>query len=230
MGRNGGDGPAGLVTDAVTARDVLLVCHDRRWSDGVTQTLRAFDLRARCADSERGVENALASGTLLATLFDVRTLVAPAWLRAIERLSLADPAPAIVAWGAHLTAFEGFQLGRHAVRSVLAQRPTPDEVVDVIAAAIATAPPIAPHIRARVGHESLTLAVERLRALFLDQALGACGGDRTKASRLLGVSRQAVYQSLQKRERAAATLAWPEVFARRRALGATGTTSEGQEP
>lgn len=131
-------------------------------------------------------------------MFDVRSLTAPDWYRALEPLTSGSPAPVLVAWGDDLSAFDGFQLGRLGVRVLLPHRPTPEQAWTVLTEASRTRPTLAPHIRAAVGHATLPEMVDQVRKLFLDQGLALEREDRSKTARLLGVSRQAIQQMIRR--------------------------------
>lgn len=196
-----------------TLRHVLIVSHHRAWCAAVSDVLWARGVGARSVSSAQAVCAAVETARFDAALLDVRTLPAPAWFHALTTLAHASPAPAVVAWGDRLTSAEGFELGRWGARKLLPRRPRPAEVEAVIAAALQRPPAIEPHLRAYVGHDSLPRMVDRVRALFLDQALGVSRGARPGAAQILGVSRQALQQALRRRERAveASPRRWPMV-------------------
>lgn len=136
---------------------------------------------------------------LRAELLDIRALPAPRWFLTLERSMTASPAPVTTAWGDGLTPFDGFHLARLGVRQLLPRRPASTEVAHVLHRAMAIEPLLDPHVRSLVGHVSLTEVLERVRNLFLDQALGLMRDDRSKSARLLGVSRQAVQRMIRRR-------------------------------
>jgi DNA-binding NtrC family response regulator len=67
--------------------------------------------------------------------------------------------------------------------------------------ALGRAPDVEPWFRSLVGHESLRDAQKSLRDTMLSEALARSEGSRSRAARILQVSRQAIQQVLQRDRR-----------------------------
>jgi DNA-binding NtrC family response regulator len=77
-----------------------------------------------------------------------------------------------------------------------------DSLSSVIQAALEEPPPLDALASSFVGYASLPDVQGRVRKAMLDQAMALSEGNRSRAAELLGVSRQAVQQSLHRRGKA----------------------------
>jgi phage gp37-like protein len=183
---------------AFHTRAVMLLDGDLSWCQEVTIRLSAEHIASRWGSTPACVQRLSESTRFDAVLLDVDTLGAGTARVLVRDLVCSTPAPVVVAWGGSLDASAGFALGRLGVRLLLARRPRPSEVMDVLTHALSTPPTFEPQIRGLVGHFSLGRVVGTVRHLLAEQALGLKFDNRTHAAELLHVSRQAVQQLLRR--------------------------------
>ncbi|GAB5545245.1 MAG: hypothetical protein SangKO_050050 [Sandaracinaceae bacterium] len=183
----------------IKIRDVLVVDRDPEWQLSAGRSLGERGVSVVAASSAAEMGGALEGRRFDAAVVDLRALPRGSGLAAVASLMTASPAPVTIVQGDELTPTEGFELARVGVRSLLDARPSPDLLWDIIARAVRTQPAIDAQVRSFVGHATMSDVVERVRELFLDQGLGLMRDDRSKTSRLLGVSRQAVQQMVRRR-------------------------------
>ena len=135
-------------------------------------------LRARDAEAEGGGE-ALARGERRAV---------------VEHAVKRRPAPAVIAMSGHASPEEAFELARAGARRYLAKPIALEDLMRSIEEALADRPDLEPAIAAHVGQTPMREVVDRVRDVMIDEALAREHGSRTRAAKVLGVTRQAVQQ------------------------------------
>lgn len=134
-------------------------------------------------------------------------VIADLWLEGASAIPLLEaavhrrPSPAIVAMSGQASREETFRLGRLNVRAFLAKPLSLRELEGAVAEALEQPPDVEPWIVDLVGHDSLKGAQRKLRETMLSEALARSEGSRSRAARILRVSRQAIQQVLQRDRR-----------------------------
>lgn len=115
-----------------------------------------------------------------------------------RELSRLHPVPAVVAISGQASQREALELGKAGVRAYLAKPFQLDQLTETVMEALGRPPSYVPFVSANVGHREMLEVVSEVRDLMLTEALAQAGGSRRGAARRLGVSRQAIQQSLRK--------------------------------
>lgn len=176
----------------IALSDVLLVDRSTVWCREVEALLGVLGASARWTATFPGVERSLKAQAADGVLIDLDLFETRERLEIVQWLTHASPAPAVVAWASELSVREAFELGRLGVRELRRERPDPGRAARLLMRALEAPPMIEPHLRAMVGHVSQPELMQLLKDVTVDQALGAARGNKTKASELLRISRQAV--------------------------------------
>ncbi len=119
-------------------------------------------------------------------------------LDAVRELS---PAPVVVAISGKASPDEAFRLAQRGVRAYLAKPFSIPDLAKAVETARRDAPDLEPLITAAVGHVPLRELQSEIRRVMVREALALTEGSRSGAARLLSVTRQAVQQMVQSRER-----------------------------
>lgn len=114
----------------------------------------------------------------------------------VEAAARRRPAPAVVAMSGKANADQGFRLARAGASSYLSKPFTLSELGAAIHGALREPIDLGPGVVTHVGRVPLAVVQQRVRKLMVDQALAMTQANRTRAGRLLGVTRQAVQQML----------------------------------
>lgn len=131
-------------------------------------------------------------------------VIADLWLEGSSIVPLLEmavhrnPAPAVVAMSGQASREETFRLGRLNVRAFLPKPLDTEALEAAVEEALGQAPDVEPWIRGLVGHASLKGAQQVVRDTMLSEALARSEGSRSRAARILQVSRQAIQQVLQR--------------------------------
>jgi two-component system response regulator RegA len=120
----------------------------------------------------------------------------------VERAAKRRPAPAVIAMSGHASPDEAFELARAGARRYLAKPIAMEDLTRSIEEALADRPDLEAVVAAYVGRTPMREVVERVRDVMIDRALEQEHGSRTRAARVLGVTRQAVQQAAKERQRA----------------------------
>lgn len=112
------------------------------------------------------------------------------------------PAPVIVAMSGQASPEEAFRLGQLGVRAYVGKPMTVESFTRKVRIALSEPPDLEPMLAATVGTAPLREVQEEVRRVMVAQALALADGNASGAARLLGVSRQAIQQSLRPRRRA----------------------------
>ncbi len=115
-------------------------------------------------------------------------------LEVAEAACRLRPIPPIIAISGSATAEEGFALARQGVRAYLQKPLRLAELRQAIECAMTRPAPLEPLVASLVGQRTLDEVQAKVRRALVEQALALAGGNRTEASRLLRVTRQAVQQ------------------------------------
>ncbi len=124
-------------------------------------------------------------------------------LEAAARLS---PTPVAIAMSAVASPDEILRLAQVGVRGYLAKPFDVDDLESTIQRAVSEPPALDPAITARVGHVGMEDAQHQVRLVMVKEALARAQGSRSRAARLLHVTRQAIQQIV----RAEGRERWPE--------------------
>jgi DNA-binding NtrC family response regulator len=116
--------------------------------------------------------------------------------RVLEQAAVSAPAPIRVAMSGEATPKEAFRLAKLGVRQFLQKPVSLDQIWDAICAAAEEPPELAPVVQEAVGQMPLKDLVNGVRDEAIRQALAISKGNRTRAARILHVTRQAVQQML----------------------------------
>lgn len=176
----------------------LLIIED---NDALRRTLastlaeRAFEIRsaASVAEAEPFVRTWHPDAVVLdfalpdGNAFDVLRVVAE-----------TEPMPALVAISGMAGPQESFRLAQMGVRAFVPKPIDPLSLEHALDEALATAPNLAPLVRAAVGHMGVHEVEEQVRATMVSEALARSHGSRHRAARLLAVSRQLLQHILKK--------------------------------
>jgi DNA-binding NtrC family response regulator len=134
-------------------------------------------------------------------------VIADLWLEGASAIPLLEaavhrrPAPAVVAMSGQASREETFRLGRLNVRAFLSKPLSTEALEGAVQEALGQPPDVEPWIRGLVGHASLKGAQQTVRDTMLSEALARSEGSRSRAARILQVSRQAIQQVLQRDRR-----------------------------
>ncbi len=110
------------------------------------------------------------------------------------------PAPAVVAVSGSATAEEAFELARHGVRAFIPKAQLAMNL-DRIVRLARRAPPLEPVLKAQVGARPWKEAQDAVRDVMLEQALAMEEGSQAGAARRLGMTRQAIHEIMNRREK-----------------------------
>lgn len=119
----------------------------------------------------------------------------------VEAALECRPTPLIVAVSGVASTEEAFRLAGLGVRAYLQKPVTQEKFADALEAAQEAPPGIDSLAASSVGSATLPSLQSRLRQAMVHQALALSGGNYSRAARMLGVSRQALQQTLQRFQR-----------------------------
>ncbi len=178
-------------------RSALVVEDDAALRAGITKYLREKGMRVASAATAADAIAQL-KGRPDVVLLDVRLPDATAF--SVLEASLAySPAPIRIALSGAATPEEAFRLRSFGVRCYLQKPVSLAEIWDAIQRANREAPEIALAVQDAVGHVSLKDLTTDVRNAAIRQALAIARGNRTRAARILQVTRQAVQQMVRGR-------------------------------
>jgi two-component system response regulator RegA len=109
-----------------------------------------------------------------------------------------QPMPALMAMSGVAEPCDTFRLAQMGVRAFVPKPIEPEALERTLDLALATAPDLAPLVRASVGHVGVHEVQEQVRAIMVSEALARTRGSRNRASRLLAISRQLLQHILKK--------------------------------
>ncbi len=109
-----------------------------------------------------------------------------------------QPMPALVAMSGMAGPCDAFRLAQMGVRAFVPKPIEPEALERALDLALATAPDLAPLVRAAVGHVGVQAVEEQVRATMVSEALARAHGSRNRAARLLSISRQLLQHILKK--------------------------------
>ena len=114
----------------------------------------------------------------------------------LEATASASPAPIVIAMSVVATPEDAFRLARFGVHRFLQKPVALADLESAIRAACEEGPDLRPMAQRAVGHASLQDVQRRVRDAMIQEAVALARGNRSRAARLLRVSRQAVQQAL----------------------------------
>jgi len=126
-------------------------------------------------------------------LVDVR-LHAGSGLSVARAASEMHPTPLVLAMSGHASAGEAFSLAQSGVRGYLAKPFDLTELRAAVQGVLREPPRLEPHVKAQVGQVYIHTVQDQVRRAMVEQALARSDGNFVHAARLLGVTRQAVQQ------------------------------------
>jgi two-component system response regulator RegA len=112
----------------------------------------------------------------------------------LEQAQKLTPAPIRIAMSGEASAEEAFRLAGFGVRRFLQKPVSLAEIWEAVCKANEEAPDLSPFVQESVGHVSLKALTGTVRSAAIRQALAIARGNRTRAARILQVTRQAVQQ------------------------------------
>ena len=191
--RVGGD--RAMNTEHRTVRRALVAARDSRLRADASSLLRARRLHVTEARSLHEAVSLL-TGCPDVLLFEVH-LAGPRWSDLIDAANETMPTPIRIAMGADVSPAEAFELAQRGVSSFLS---APIVAADLQRALDQAGEPEAyryflPDV---VGVQSAHAVQTAIREIMTRQALALSRGNRGRAARLLGVSRQAVHQMIRR--------------------------------
>lgn len=110
-----------------------------------------------------------------------------------------EPMPVLVAISGLANPTDSFQLAQLGVRSFVAKPIDPERLDRAIEEALQNAPELMLLVRAAVGHRSVHEVEAQVRATMVSEALARTHGSRSRAARLLSISRQLLQHILKLR-------------------------------
>lgn len=119
----------------------------------------------------------------------------------LEALSSCAPAPIKIVLSGLATPEDAFRLARYGVHCYLQKPASLAALERAIQSALAERPDLHAILRASVGHAPLRDVQRDVREVMTREALAVARGNRSRAARLLQVSRQAVQQILRRAQR-----------------------------
>jgi len=122
-------------------------------------------------------------------------------LREVERVW---PRPTVVAMSGEASAQEAFDLGQMGVREYLSKPLSFSDLEGAMARARTVPPRIEALLADAVGRVGMREVNDTVGAVMVRQAVAIAGGSRSRAARMLGLSRQAVQQRIRQAGEAAA--------------------------
>jgi len=165
---------------------------DQRLRGAIARLLHGRGLAVLEAGSAREAIAHLAHAPDL-VLADVRLPDQPA-IAVFRACNALWPAPIRIALSARASPAEAFALGRLGVRRYLQKPVSLARIWEEIQAACAEPPDLQPLVQDSVGHVSVRELQRSVRDVMFRQAMAIARNNRTRAARLLRVSRQAVQQ------------------------------------
>jgi DNA-binding NtrC family response regulator len=179
-------------------RRALVVEDDERLRLAIARMLRGRGVAVLEAGTAREAIAHLISAPDL-VLADVRLPDQPA-VAIFRACALLWPAPIRIALSARASPAEAFALGRLGVRRYLQKPVSLARIWEEIHAASSEPPDLQPLVQDSVGHVSVRELQRSVRDVMFRQAMAIARNNRTRAARLLRVSRQAVQQVVRDRD------------------------------
>jgi DNA-binding NtrC family response regulator len=121
----------------------------------------------------------------------------------LARAQTLLPVPVLIVLSGLATRGEVFNLCKHGVRQFLEKPVSLSQLWEAIELALHTPPEYLPVVRGIVGHQSVQHVLSDVRSAMVTQSLAMAAGNRSRAARLLGVSRQAVQKMMRSPPRVA---------------------------
>lgn len=178
---------------------LLFVDDDVDVAEGLASALSSHFRAIHCADT---LKTARVLAEVLrpdVVLLDVG-LPDGSGLELAKELSLRHPVPLMVVMTGGATRVESFQASRFGVAALIEKPFAPTDFVEVLAEAASTYPSLQMVAAMNVGRTPLYDARQVVRQAMLGEALAKAEGNRTRAAKLLGVTRQTVDQYVKERE------------------------------
>jgi DNA-binding NtrC family response regulator len=177
-----------------TVRSALVVEDDPDLRTGIATFLRQKGLRVGTATTA-GDAIAQLSGRPDVILLDVRLPDSSAF-EVLEAAHGVWPAPLRIALSGAATPEETFRLSRYGVRRFLQKPVSLAQIWEAIQSAADEAPDLQPVVQDAIGHRSLREITNEVRDVAIRQAVSIARGNRSRAARILQVTRQAVQQMM----------------------------------
>ncbi len=175
-------------------RTALVVEDDPDIRTGIATFLRSQGLRVGTATTAADAIAQL-SGRPDVILLDIRLPDSSAF-EVLEAALQVWPAPLRIALSGAATPEETFRLSRYGVRRFLQKPVSLAQIWEAIQSANAETPDLQPAIQDAIGHLSLREITNEVREVAIRQAVSIARGNRSRAARILQVTRQAVQQMM----------------------------------
>jgi DNA-binding NtrC family response regulator len=191
-----------------TVHHALVASEDRDLREIVIGVVRSLGLKATEA---RGSREATLMLTSRPDVFLFGTdLIRAGSLQLIDAANATRPVPLRVAIGSGVAGEDAFELARRGISRLLPRPPTARQIAEAIRGPRMDDPTAL--LADLVGVVGLAEAQSALREAMTTQALALCGGNRGAAARLLGVSRQALHQSLRRHTESESAFGWERLL------------------
>jgi two-component system, response regulator RegA len=171
---------------------VLIVEDDEELGQAIARAVRALDPAATVLGTVAAALRFLPQTPRLIIL-DVG-LPDGNGLEIAEAAAKLRPVPSIIAISGSATAEEAFALAQRGVRGYLQKPLSLPDLRDTIGRVMASPPQLGPIVASLVGQRPIQDVQSEIRRVMVEQAVALTKGNRTNASHLLSVSRQAVQQ------------------------------------
>lgn len=183
----------------VVAPTILIVDDDELFQRALRRSLDAFGgpSQVMVASTVDAAIEALEHHAIDLVLLDV-CLGDGSGVRVADHAWRQSPAPAIIAMSGQAPRNDVFRLAQLGVHAYFEKSELPLSAEALLEVA-SRAQPIEPHVKRLVGRRSLGDVVGNVRRCMRDQALAKSGGNVSRASRELGVTRRAI-QKARKRD------------------------------
>ena len=174
----------------------LLVEDDDRLRETVQECLRAWAAEVRTAGTLADALGIVQEWHPDLMVLDFRLPDGDA-RQFLRRVSQHPPVPSTIAMSAFARPDESFELAQLGVRAYI-QKPFTRPVLEAAIHQASTPPDLTAQVREAVGRTGLHEVEEGVRRTMIAEALGRAAGNRRRAARLLGVSRQFVQHVVRK--------------------------------
>ena len=171
---------------------VLIVEDDADLGQAIARAVRPLDPAATILGTVAAALRFLPRAPRLIIL-DVR-LPDGSGLEVARAAAKLRPIPSIIAISGSATPEEAFALAQLGVRGYLQKPLSLPELRDTIEQVMASPPDLGPLVAPLVGQRPIQDVQGEIRRVMVEQAVALAKGNRTSASHLLSVSRQAVQQ------------------------------------
>lgn len=169
---------------------VLIVDDEEGVRDGLRLILEPIAERVDACASAAEARLLLAERSFQLLLLDVLLPDATAVELLDEMLAGNNPMPLVVAMSGGASAEQSFELGKRGVRRFLSKPLNEEQVLQAVAQSIDSVPNPKAWARSAVGHLPVREAEQQVRDAMLNEAMARTDGNRSRAAKLLDVSRQ----------------------------------------